>query len=229
MKNLAQAILKVMEDVKGIDKTMTIGTGSSSYKGVPDQEVKKVIGESMKKHGLVLLPISVEPTIKIDRWEEIDQYSKETPKATKTKQSVFTEVKTKYLLMHDSGESMELAGYGQGVDTQDKGAGKATTYALKYTLLYTFLVPTGKIDDADVQHSEAHETPQVKKETSKPTKWLNKFSDKANTKITEEWNKTVAWLLDVEDLNQFDAKINTLKATYSINKENLAELIAMRP
>jgi hypothetical protein len=229
MKNLAQAILKVMEDVKGIDKTMTIGTGSSSYKGVPDQEVKKVIGESMKKHGLVLLPISVEPTIKIDRWEEIDQYSKETPKATKTKQSVFTEVKTKYLLMHDSGESIELAGYGQGVDTQDKGAGKATTYALKYTLLYTFLVPTGKIDDADVQHSEAHETPQVKKEVSKPTKWLNKFSDKANTKITEEWNKTVSWLLDVEDLNQFDAKINTLKATYSINKENLAELISMRP
>jgi hypothetical protein len=43
MKNLAQAILKVMEDVKGIDKTMTIGTGNSSYKGVPDQEVKKVI------------------------------------------------------------------------------------------------------------------------------------------------------------------------------------------
>ena len=229
MKNLAKAILSVMEDVKGIDKTMTIGTGSSSYKGVPDQEVKKVIGESMKKHGLVLLPISVEPTIKIDRWEEIDQYSKETPKATKTKQSVFTEVKTKYLLMHDSGESIELAGYGQGVDTQDKGAGKATTYALKYTLLYTFLVPTGKIDDADVQHSEAHETPQVKKEVSKPTKWLNKFSDKANTKITEEWNKTVSWLLDVEDLNQFDAKINTLKATYSINKENLAELISMRP
>jgi len=229
MKNIAKAILSVMEDVKGIDKTMTIGTGSSSYKGVPDQEVKKVIGESMKKHGLVLLPILVEPTIKIDRWEEIDQYSKETPKATKTKQSVFTEVKTKYLLLHDSGESMELAGYGQGVDTQDKGAGKATTYALKYTLLYTFLVPTGKIDDADVQHSEAHETPQVKKEVLKPTKWLNKYSDKANTKVTEEWNKTVAWLLDVEDLNQFDAKINTLKATYSINKENLAELIAMRP
>jgi hypothetical protein len=232
MKNIAQAILKVMEDVKGIDKTMTIGTGSSSYKGVPDQEVKKVIGESMKKNGLTILPISVEPTLKIDRWEEIDQYSKETPKATKTKQSIFTEVKTKYLLLHESGESIELAGYGHGVDTQDKGAGKATTYALKYTLLYTFLVPTGKIDDADVTHSETYETPKVNQQPNQQPakdKWLNKYSDKAKTKVTEEWNKTVSWLLDVEDLTQFDKKIETIKTTYSINKENLAELISMRP
>ena len=49
----------------------------------------------------------------------------------KSKQSVFTDAHTKYLLLHTSGESIELSGYGQGVDTQDKGAGKATTYALK--------------------------------------------------------------------------------------------------
>jgi len=52
-----------------------------------------------------------------------------------------------------------VAGYGHGIDTQDKGAGKATTYALKYTLLYLFLVPTGKIDDADNDHSDEKEIP----------------------------------------------------------------------
>ena len=156
MKQIAKAILAVMKDVKGIDKTMTIGSGNSQYKGVPDQEVKKVIGASMEKNGLCLLPISVTPTTKVERWEEMDNYSK----VMKTKQSVFTEVQTKYLLLHDSGESIELAGYGHGVDSQDKGAGKATTYALKYTLLYAFLVPTGKIDDADVIHSNDVATPQ---------------------------------------------------------------------
>jgi hypothetical protein len=154
--NIAKAILAVMKDVKGIDKTMTIGSGNSAYKGVPDQEVKKVIGASMEKNGLCLLPISVTPTIKVERWEEMDSYSK----AMKTKQSVFTEVQTKYLLLHDSGESIELAGYGHGIDSQDKGAGKATTYALKYALLYAFLVPTGKIDDADMVHSNDVATPQ---------------------------------------------------------------------
>lgn len=156
MENLAKAILRVMKEVKGIDKSMTVGTGSNSYKGVPDQEVKKIIGEAMAKNGLVLLPIEVDPKTEVSRWEENTQYG------VKQKQSVFTEVKTKYLLLHESGESMELQGYGHGSDTQDKGAGKATTYALKYTLLYTFLVPTGKIDDTDTTHSEAIETSPAK-------------------------------------------------------------------
>jgi hypothetical protein len=146
-KNLIKAVLSVMDEVKGIDKTMNVGTGSASYKGVSDKEVKKKIGLSMQKNGLVLLPISIEPKTTIERYEEQTQYG------NKVKQSVFTEVTTKYLLCHESGESIELAGYGQGVDSQDKSAGKATTYALKYTLLYTFLVPTGTIDDADNTHS----------------------------------------------------------------------------
>ena len=155
--NLAKAIIAVMQEVKGIEKSMTIGTGSNAYKGVPDQEVKKIIGEAMAKNGLCILPISVKPNVRIDRWEEVDQYSKSTPKDMKTKQSVFTDVTTEYLLLHESGESQILSGYGHGIDSQDKGAGKATTYSLKYVLLYTFLVPTGKIDDADNTHSDSIE------------------------------------------------------------------------
>lgn len=156
MENLAKAVLSVMNDVKGIDKSMNVGTGSMSYKGVPDQEVKKIIGQAMQKHGLVLLPTSIDPKTKVNEWEEETQYG------IKRKQSVFTEVTTKYLLLHESGESIEICGYGHGVDSQDKGAGKATTYALKYALLYMFLVPTGKIDDADTTHSEEIPVPQKK-------------------------------------------------------------------
>lgn len=154
MVNLAKAVIAVMKEVKGIDKTMTVGNGNSSYKGVPDQEVKKILGESMARNGLCVLPIDVLPTTTIERWVETSQYG------DKQKQQVFTEVKTKYLLLHESGESIELAGYGHGVDSQDKGAGKATTYALKYAMLYTFFVPTGKIDDADTIHSDKYEVPQ---------------------------------------------------------------------
>lgn len=159
MENLAKAILCVMKDVKGIDKTLTVGTGTMSYKGVPDQEVKKILGESMAKNGICVLPIEIDEQTQIDRWEEVDQYSKETPKAVKQKQTVFTKVKTKYLLLHESGESQVIVGYGHGVDSQDKGAGKATTYALKYAMLYSFFVPTGKIDDTDTDtdHSDSKE------------------------------------------------------------------------
>ena len=128
--NLAKAIIAVMQEVKGIEKSMTIGTGSNAYKGVPDQEVKKIIGEAMAKNGLCILPISVKPNVRIDRWDALDYNGKPTQK-----QSVFTDVTTEYLLLHTSGESQVLSGYGHGIDSQDKGAGKASTYALKYVLL----------------------------------------------------------------------------------------------
>ena len=155
--NLAKAIIEVMKSVKGIDKTMTIGSGNNSYKGVPDQAVKQIIGEAMAKNGLCLLPIDTTATTQLQEWEVEYNGNKQR------KQSVFTEVTTKYLLLHESGESQVISGYGHGVDSQDKGAGKATTYALKYALLYTFLVPTGKIDDADATHSDSIPVKEVRK------------------------------------------------------------------
>lgn len=146
MKEINKAIVAVMKSVKGIEKDLDVGTGQSSYKGVSDKTVKQIIGKAMEENGLCILPIGIEPKVTIDRWSEPDPYK---PTVIKQKQSVFTEVITKYLLIHESGESVELMGYGQGVDSQDKGAGKSTTYALKYCLLYTFMIPTGKIDDAD--------------------------------------------------------------------------------
>jgi hypothetical protein len=153
MKNLAKAVLAVMEDVKGVDKSMTVGTGNASYKGVSDKDVKTAIGRSMQKHGLTLLPIGVEDSVQVDRWEETSQYG------VKQKQNINVSVKTKYLLLHESGESQEVMGYGHGIDPQDKAAGKATTYALKNLLLYMFLVPTGTIDDTDNTHSDSIPTP----------------------------------------------------------------------
>lgn len=154
-----------MASIKGVEKSMIVGTGSNSYKGVSDKDVKQIVGEAMERNGLCILPIGVEAKTQVDRWEETGgQYG------PKQKQSVFTEVTTKYLLLHESGESVELMGYGHGIDSQDKGAGKATTYALKYALLYAFLVPTGKIDDADNIHSDELPVRQVQKAPAKVAK-----------------------------------------------------------
>lgn len=155
--NLHQAITLVMKDVKNIDKAMTVGSGNFAYKGVADKDVKQFIGQSMAKHGLTCVPIKLEPTITIERWEE----------GGKQKQSVFTEMLATYQITHaDTGESISIMGYGHGVDSMDKSAGKATTYALKNALLYSFLVPTGSIDDTDTTHSNSHQVPNKKKTIS---------------------------------------------------------------
>lgn len=168
MENLAKAIISVMNDVAGIEKSLTVGTGNSSYKGVSDKDVKKIIGNAMAKHGLCIMPIEIEAKTQVDRWEEVDPYSNAVPKAMKTKQSVFVETTCKYLLLHTSGESQVISGYGNGVDSQDKAAGKATTYSMKNALLYTFMIPTGEIDDADKTHSDEHPVPPVAKPAPEP-------------------------------------------------------------
>jgi hypothetical protein len=153
MKQLIKAVLSVMDECKGIEKSLNVGTGNSFYKGVSDKDVKIKIGQSMHRHGLIILPTGVKPNTTINSWEEETNYGK------KMKQNVFTEVITEYLLAHESGESTTLVGFGHGADPQDKAAGKATTYALKYTLLYSFLVATGHIDDTDNTHSDDLPTP----------------------------------------------------------------------
>jgi hypothetical protein len=186
MKNqeLTKAIIAVMQSVKGVEKNLTVGSGNNSYKGVSDKDVKQIIGKAMSENGLTIVPIQIEPKIKVDRWTETQFWNQR--EVEKQKQSVFTEVKVTYLLMHESGESMEIVGYGHGIDSQDKSAGKATTYALKYALLYTFLVPTGAIDDADNSHSdEAPEPTKIKKVTLDDERFDNAL------KQIEEGNYTV--------------------------------------
>jgi len=167
-KNLHFAMINVMNEVKNIDKGLTVGFGSNSYKGVADKDVKLVIGQSMARNGLTCITIDIKPTMNIHRWEESFNGN------VKQKQTVFTEVLVKYLITHaETGECTVIMGYGHGADTQDKSAGKATTYALKNALLYTFLVPTGAIEDTETDHSSAIPVPvtnlkPVAKEPTKP-------------------------------------------------------------
>jgi len=154
VKNIAIAINEVMRAVKGMEKNSTVGLGKGSYNGTKDSDVKEVFNEQLAKNGLSILPIDIQEETELSSWIE------ETKYGPKRKQSIFTKVKVKYLLLHESGESIELCGYGHGVDSQDKAAGKATTYALKNCLLYTFLTPVGKIDDTDATHSDNIEVPK---------------------------------------------------------------------
>lgn len=163
--DLVKAVTKVMSQVRSMEKNSKVGTGRSAYDGTKDQDVKEAFNSALSENGLVMMPVKVTPTVRVDRFEALD-YNKNKVQ----KQSVFTEVACEYILAHTSGQYMQIAGYGHGVDPQDKGAGKATTYALKNALLYTFLTPVGKIDDTDTTHSNDIAPPPAKKNKSPETK-----------------------------------------------------------
>jgi len=153
-KNIWQKIIAVRKTVGNIDKNMTVGTGKAAYKGVSDKEVKQQIGDAMAEQGLVIRPIKYEPTFQIDRWEEDTEWGK------KQRQMIFCSVLATYEITDaETEQSIIIQGYGHGADPQDKAAGKATTYALKNALLYSYLIPTGRIDDTDNEHSSNLPTP----------------------------------------------------------------------
>ena len=106
-----------------------------------------------------------------------------------------------------------LSGYGQGVDSQDKGAGKATTYALKYALLYAFLVPTGKIDDSDNIHSNDIET---------PVKQPQKIAVNTKAKISKERFEKA--LIEIEAGNYNGV---SMRATFELTKQQEKQLLEL--
>ena len=189
MKELITAVNAVMAEAKNISKNSNVGTGRSSYKGVKDIDVKALLQPLMQKNQLAIFQTGMEVMTEHEVWEQ--DYNGQAQR----KKQVFTEVKSKYLLMHSSGQSVELAGLGHGIDSQDKGAGKAQTYALKMVLIYTFLVPVGDIDDTDNTHSNEYEVPTKKQDKE----WLNRFERvrdedgnwEDGEEITDNWKKEV--------------------------------------
>ena len=161
MKNLFAKILKVMQDVTYLQKDDSVGYGSNKYRAITEEKVTTEVGKSMRKHGLVILPISVE-----ERREDFDVVRSNGKQGTDR----ITTITTKYLVADsESGESMEVCSAGAGVDPQDKGIGKALTYAYKYLLLRMFAIPTG--EDPDKQASE-DSTPSQQSTQSNNQKYI---------------------------------------------------------
>lgn len=121
----------VMNDVNYLQKDDKVSFGSTSYKAISEEKVTMAIRGALVKHGLVIVPVEQE-------------HSKEGNLSTVNVKYQITDV--------DTGEFIVAVSSGTGADTQDKGVGKAMTYAYKYLLLRTFAIPTG--EDPDKVSSE---------------------------------------------------------------------------
>ena len=138
--NVYQKILEVMKDVAYLQKDDTVGFGRSSYKAITEEKVTSTVRASLIKNGLVIVPIQQEH-------ERTDTVV--TDKNGEQKIARLSTVNVKYQIANvdDPEDYIVVASSGTGVDTQDKGVGKAMTYAYKYMLLRTFAIPTGEDPD----------------------------------------------------------------------------------
>lgn len=143
--NLHQRIRAVMMDVRRLQKDKQVGSGNYAYKAMSEEKVTSIVRESMIAHGLTLLPIRQAHTM--------CDYTRPGRNGEATIVSLSTvDVVYKLTNVDAPHEFEEVVSSGTGVDPQDKGVGKAMTYAYKYALLRAFGIPTGQ--DPDDVHNE---------------------------------------------------------------------------
>jgi hypothetical protein len=141
--NLWQRMSNVMTDIGYLQKDDHVKFNTTNYKAISEEKVTMAVRKALIKWGLIILPINQEHR----------------------KDGNLTTVDISYKIMNiDKPEEFEIVvSSGTGADTQDKGVGKAMTYAYKYMLLRTFAIPTGEDPDR-VSSAELDEKEKKAKE-----------------------------------------------------------------
>jgi hypothetical protein len=159
--SLYEKIYNVMNETEGLEKDLVVGTGTNSYKAVGEKEVLNMLKPLFKKYKLIVFPVGGDIAETNSSWESEYNGKRET----KTRN--VTQLKANFKIVDvETGESEILTGFGNGADSQDKGSGKAFTYAFKTMLNKTFMLFSG--EDTDNEHSDDIGKSQSTPQSSKP-------------------------------------------------------------
>lgn len=125
--NIHQRLAAVMAEVTYIQKQKKEGM---NYTIVSHDAVTAKVRPALLKHGIVYYPIRCAHAHSGNRAE--------------------AEMTVRFVNIDMPGDFFDVQTFGYGVDAQDKGPGKAMSYAVKYALLKALGLETG--DDADMDN-----------------------------------------------------------------------------
>lgn len=138
-RNVHQRLLAVMAEVSYIQKDRAIG----NYKVVTHDAVTAKVRPALVKHGVIYYPQNLEAVQNGNRTE--------------------MKLDIKFVNAADPSDFILVPSLGYGIDAQDKGPGKAVSYAVKMALLKALGLETG--EDADDGTEEVHKpAPKAKNE-----------------------------------------------------------------
>lgn len=144
--NIFQRMSAITSDLQTVAKNLTVDTGKGKgYKAVSERDIIDAVKPLEAKHGVYSYPMNRE-ILQAEMLESETQYG--------TKTSFFSRIKTTYRFVNvdKPEEYIDMVTFAEGVDSQDKGSGKAMTYSDKYALMKAYKISTG--DDPDQSASE---------------------------------------------------------------------------
>lgn len=164
--NIYEKMSAITAELQTVAKNLTVGYGNNQYKAVSERDVLDAVKPIEAKYKVYSYPYSREITESHILESEKTSIDKKTGEPTTTKTSTFmSRIKTVYRFVNAEApeEYIDTVTFAEGIDTQDKGSGKAMTYADKYALMKAYKISTG--DDPD-------------KDASEPTHYFKSASEK---------------------------------------------------
>lgn len=196
--NIFQRMSAITKDLEVVAKNLSVDTGNGkSYKAVSERDIIDAVKPYEAKHGVYSYPVE-RNIIESQMLEQETKYGVRT--------QFYTKLETVYRFVNvdEPKEFIDIKSYSVGLDSGDKGDGKAMTYGDKYALMKAYKISTG--DDPDAKASEdsvytksGSKSPKLASDTARKTimdlcKMLKvEFGDiliqtgwKAGEKLTQE-------------------------------------------
>lgn len=151
--NLFEKLAKITAELKTVAKNLEVQqTKNSKYKAVAERDILDAVKPLEEKYGVYSYPSDRG----IEESHILESESEYQGKVTK-KTTFMTRIKTVYRFVNieKPEEFIETTVFSEGIDSQDKGSGKAMTYADKYALMKIYKISTG--EDPDQSASEPTE------------------------------------------------------------------------
>ncbi len=171
--NIYQRLLKITEELKTVEKNLSVPvTKNNSYKAVGERDVLDAVKPLEAKYGVY----SYAYDRKIIDNGELTSTRKDfqTGEVKELKQLYMRlEVVYRFVNVDNPEEYVEIKTYGDGIDSGDKAAGKAMTYADKYALLKAYKISTG--EDPDQEPSDELKTYKDEKATERQLAMISKY------------------------------------------------------
>lgn len=144
--NIFQKMSAVTAELQTVAKNLTVSTGkNNTYKAVSERDIIDAVKPIEVKHGIYSYPC--------DR-QVIESQILESEYNGNKKTTFFSRIRVTYRFVNidKPDEYLDMVTFAEGIDAQDKGSGKAMTYADKYALMKAYKISTG--DDPDQNASE---------------------------------------------------------------------------
>lgn len=180
--NIYQRIDAITADLAVVAKNLTVQTGKDrSYKAVGERDIIDAVKPLEHKYGVASFPVSREILDDEMLESEGTDYKGNPVKRT----TFYIKIRTKYRFVNieKPEEYIETETISDGIDSGDKGGGKAMTYGDKYALMKVYKISTGEDPDQKASEETEYKQPLKQYATEAQMKTIKIMAEKAGLEI----------------------------------------------